>query len=146
MVAVERNPVDIVWTDQPPPPAAAAVPHPLTYAGRTSEDKRADVAKLLRDAGQDAAVLTDPASIAWLLNIRGGDVPFTPFALSFALMHADGSTHLFIDPAKLSAETRTWLGNSVSVADRAAMLPALLGLKDKAVRVDPAGSTVWSAQ
>ena len=29
--------------------------------------------------------ITDPASIAWLLNIRGGDVPFTPFALGFAL-------------------------------------------------------------
>ena len=35
-------------------------------------------------------MITDPASIAWLLNIRGGDVPFTPFALGFALLHADG--------------------------------------------------------
>ena len=103
-------------------------------------------AKLLRDAKQDAAVLTDPASIAWLLNIRGGDVPFTPFALGFALVHADGATDLFIDPAKLPAETRAWLGNAVSVADRDALLPALAKLKGKPVRVDPPGSPVWFAQ
>jgi Xaa-Pro aminopeptidase len=146
MVAVERNPIDAVWTDRPVPPSVPAQPHPLVYAGRTSEDKRADVAKLLRDAKQDAAVLTDPASIAWLLNIRGGDVPFTPFALAFALVHTDGGTELFIDSAKIPAETRHWLGNAVSVMDRAALLPALLGWKGKTVRVDPAGSPVWFAQ
>ena len=68
--------------------AGACLIH-LIYAGRSSEEKRADIAKTLRDAKQDAAVLTDPASIAWLLNIRGGDVPFTPFALGFALVHAE---------------------------------------------------------
>ena len=61
---------------------------------------------LLREAKQDAAVISDPASIAWLLNIRGGDVPFTPFALGFALAHADGGTELFMDPAKLPDATR----------------------------------------
>src|SRR6202044_1989441 len=98
------------------PPGVAAQPHSLVSAGRTSEDKRADVAKLLREAKQDAAVLTDPASIAWLLNIRGGDVPFTPFALGFAVVHADGATDLFMEAAKLPSETRTWIGNAVSVA------------------------------
>jgi Xaa-Pro aminopeptidase len=146
MVAVERNPIDVVWIDRPAPPRAPAQPHPLTYAGRTSEEKRADVAKQLREAKQDAAVLTDPASIAWLLNIRGGDVPFTPFALSFAIVHADGATELFIDPAKVPAETRSWLGNTVSVMDRNALLPALVGLKEKTVRVDPGGSPIWFAQ
>ena len=146
MVAVERNPLDAVWTDRPAPPAAEAEPHAEAYAGRTSQDKRADIARLLTDAGQDAAVLTDPASIAWLLNIRGADVPFTPFALSFALVYADGATDLFMDPAKLPARTRGWLGNGVSVADRDALLPALEALKGKTVRVDPSGSPVWFAQ
>jgi Xaa-Pro aminopeptidase len=146
MVPVDDNPVDAVWTNRPAPPSAPAFPHPLVYAGRASEEKRADVAKLLREAKHDAAVLTDPASIAWLLNIRGGDVPFTPFALSFALVHADGATDLFIDPAKVTDDTRAWLGNEVSVADRNALLPALRGLKEKTVRVDAAGSPVWFSQ
>ncbi len=146
MVAVAQNPVDSVWLDRPPAPSAPAVPHPLATAGRTSEDKRADVAQALRAAKQDAAVVTDPASIAWLLNIRGGDVPFTPFALAFALVHADGATDLFIAPEKLSAETRAWLGNGVSVTDRSGLAQALAKLADRKVRVDRSGSPVWFAQ
>lgn len=146
MVPLDSNPLDTVWADRPAPPVAAAVPHPLRYAGKASEDKRAEVAGVLREARQDAAVLTDPASIAWLLNIRGDDVPFTPFALAFALVHADGATELFIDPAKLPDETRTWLGNAVAIADRPALGPALGKFAGRTVRVDPAGSPVWFAQ
>ena len=146
MQPVTANPIDAVWTDRPPPPLAPAEPHPLDVAGRGADDKRADIAALLKAAKQDAAVLTDPASVAWLLNIRGGDVPFTPFALGFALVHADGGTELFMDPAKLPADTRAWLGNTVSVAGRDALAPALVRLAGKRVRVDPSGSPVWFAQ
>jgi len=120
MVPVEGNPIDAIWRNRPPPPVAAAVPHPLEYAGRSADQKREQIAGLLREAKQDAVVISDPASIAWLLNIRGGDVPYTPFVLGFALVHADGGTELFLDPAKLTDPTRAWLGNTVSVADRGA--------------------------
>lgn len=146
MQPVTANPIDAVWTDRPPPPLVPAEPHGMDVAGRGADDKRADIAALLKAARQDAAVLTDPASVAWLLNIRGGDVPFTPFALGFALVHADGGTELFMDPAKLPADTRAWLGNTVSVAGRDALAPALVRLTGKRVRVDPSGSPVWFAQ
>ena len=132
MVPVARNPIDAVWTDRPPPPArprraASAGAMPAARPTRSARTSR----KALREAKQDAAVLTDPASIAWLLNIRGGDVPFTPFALGFALVHADGGTELFMDPAKLPEPTRAWLGNAVSVAGREALAPALARLAGK---------------
>ena len=146
MQPVAQNPIDAVWTDRPAPPLAPAEPHQLVYAGRSAEEKRDQVAALLRDAKQDAAVISDPASIAWLLNIRGGDVPFTPFALGFAIIHADAGTELFMNPAKLPEATRAWLGNTVSVAGREALAPALARLRGKTVRVDSAGSPVWFAQ
>jgi Xaa-Pro aminopeptidase len=146
MVAVERNPIDAIWSDRPPPPQAAAEPYPLEQAGRSAEEKRAQIAGLLREAKQDAAVISDPASIAWLLNIRGGDIPYTPFALGFALMHADGGVELFMDPAKLAVTTRDWLGNAVSVAGREGLAHALARLRGKRVRVDPGGTPVWFAQ
>ena len=146
MRPVERNPIDAIWANRPPAPAFPAVPHALDYAGRASVEKRGDVAAILRAAKQDAAVITDPASVAWLLNIRGSDVPFTPFALGFALLHADAGVDLFMDPAKLSDETRAWLGNGVTTAARDALAPALRRLAGKTVRVDGAGSPVWFAQ
>ncbi len=146
MQPVSQNPVDAVWSDRPAPPTAPAEPHKLAYAGRSNEEKRQEIAALLREAKQDTAVLSDPASVAWLLNIRGGDVPFTPFALGFALIHADGGTELFMDPAKLTEATRNWLGNAVAVSGREALAPALARLAGKRVRVDPAGSPVWFAQ
>jgi Xaa-Pro aminopeptidase len=145
MVAVSRNPVDAVWTDRPAPPRAPALPHPLRYAGRDAGEKREEIAALLRAARQDAAILTDPASIAWLLNIRGGDVAFTPFALGFAILHADARAELFMDPAKLGDETRAWLGNAVAVAPPEALAPALDRLKGR-IRVDAGGSPAWFAQ
>lgn len=146
MVPTPGNPLDAVWTDRPAPPLAAAVPHPLAYAGKDAAAKRDEIAGLLKAAKQDAAVISDPASVAWLLNIRGGDVSFTPFALGFAVAHADGRCALFMDPVKLPAETRAWLGNGVSVAGREALPGALGKLAGKTVRVDPAGAPVWFAQ
>ena len=146
MVALDSNPIDAVWHDRPPPPSSPAVVHPMAFAGRSSADKRHDIATALHDAGQDAAVISDPASLAWLLNIRGQDVPFTPFALGFAIVHADARADLFMAPAKLPAEVRAWLGNEVSVQDRAALPAALRGFAGKQVRVDPANSPAWFAQ
>jgi Xaa-Pro aminopeptidase len=146
MEAVQPNPIDVIWSGRPPPPLAPAEPHPLEFAGSTAEEKRERIAGVLREARQDAAVISDPASLAWLLNIRGHDVPFTPFALGFAIAHADGGTELFMDPAKLPDATRAWLGNTVSVARREALAPALARLSGKRVRVDGAGSPVWFAQ
>ena len=146
LVAAGRNPIDAVWSDRPPPPLAPAVPHPLARAGRDSAAKREEVAASLREAKQDAAILTDPASIAWLLNIRGGDVPYTPFVLGFAILHADAGAELFLAPEKLSDVTRAWLGPAVSVQARAALPAALARLGGRRVRVDAAASPVWFAQ
>ena len=124
-----------------------AVPQPLDFAGRTSEEKREEIAAALRKAKQDAAVVTDPASIAWLLNIRGSDVPFTPFALGFAIVHADAGCELFMAPQKLPPATREWLGNAVSVPGPRRRCPARWrGWPASGCGSMPAGSPVWFAQ
>jgi Xaa-Pro aminopeptidase len=146
VVAVEANPIDAVWVGQPAAPIAPALPHPISFAGVDSARKREQVAAALVAEKQDAAVVTDPASIAWLLNIRGDDVPFTPFALGFLVIHADAGCELFMAPEKVPEETRAWIGNAVSVQPRAALAGALARLKGKRVRVDAGGSPAWFAQ
>ncbi len=145
MRPLAANPIDALWADRPAPPAAPAVAHPLRFAGRDSAAKRAEIAAQLSAAGQDAAVITDPASIAWLLNLRGADVPFVPVALGFALIDAAGRVRLYMDPAKLSAETRAFLGNEVATEPPSALEGGLRGMRGLRVRVDPQGSPVWFA-
>ncbi len=146
MEPVAGNPLDAAWTSRPPPPCAPAAPHPLEFAGVPSAAKRAEAGAVLRAAGQDAAVITDPASLCWLLNLRGGDVAYTPFALGFVLLRADGTASLFMDPAKLDAAARDWLGLDVALRPREAIVDALAGLRGLRVRVDAAGSAAWFAQ
>lgn len=106
LVAVEQNPLDHVWRDRPEPPLAQVSEQPESLAGKPTAEKISEVARAIADKRADAAVLTDPASIAWLFNIRGGDVPRTPFALSFAIVPVNGRPQLFIDGRKLSNAVR----------------------------------------
>ena len=110
------NLVDRAWPDQPPPPARPIVPHPVELAGRTSAEKRAELARGLAARDLAAAVLTLPNSIAWLLNVRGSDIARTPVPLAFAILGADARVALFTEPAKLDDRARAHLGPEVTVA------------------------------
>ena len=145
LVAVEDNPLDAVWAERPAPPRAPILPHPLEYAGRTSADKRAELAQELAQKNLAAAVLTLPDSIAWLLNVRGGDVPRAPLPLSFALLRADATVDWFVAPEKLSPELEAHLGNGVSPRQPGALGPALdqLGGAGARVLADPDSAAAW---
>ena len=136
------NLVDAAWPDQPPPPAAAIVPYPDDLAGRTSAEKRAAIARGLVARDLAAAVLTLPDSIAWLLNVRGGDIDRTPVPLAFAILHADGRVALFTDPAKADDALRAHLGPEVEIRPEADFGPALDALRGR-VAVDEASAPVW---
>lgn len=137
LVAVDGNPIDAVWHDQPAPSAAPAVVHSTALAGQSSEAKRSQVAEWLTARGLDAAVISALDSVAWLLNIRGQDVERTPVALSYVLAHADGTAELFIAEAKVTPELRAHLGNAVTIRPRDQFVPRLRAMAGKNVLVDP---------
>ncbi len=142
--AVAINPVDQAWADErPAQPAAPVVPHDDKYAGESSASKRARIGEAVKKAGADATVLTAPSSIAWLFNVRGGDVIRTPLPLSQAIVKADGSARLFIDPRKVTNELPGWLGDAVTVEAPEALDAALDGLSGQKVLIDPGQSSAW---
>jgi len=146
LVPLAKNPIDAVWPDRPAPPLAPARIHATEYAGQDSAEKRETAAAALRAAGDDAMLLADPHSIAWLLNIRGGDLSHTPLALGFALIGADASVQVFMESQKLGPEVRAHLGNAVSVAERAAMPGVLSGYAGKTLRLDTDATPAWFAR
>ncbi|MCJ2184138.1 aminopeptidase P family protein [Novosphingobium sp. 1949] len=146
LVAVEGNPIDAVWPDQPAPSPAPALVHPDALAGESSEAKRAAVAEGLSARGLDACVITALDSIAWLLNIRGSDVVHTPVALSYVIARADGTADLFLAEEKVTADLRQHLGNAVSIRPRGDFVAGLEELGGRRVALDPNSAVAAIAQ
>jgi Xaa-Pro aminopeptidase len=136
-VPVESNPIDAVWADRPAPSPAVATAHSDAHAGRSSAEKRSEVADWMKKEGLDATVVSALDSIAWLLNIRGADVDRTPVALSYVIAHSDGTAELFIAPEKVTPELTQHLGNAVTVRPREDFSTALSSFGGKTVSVDP---------
>ncbi|GGY43347.1 aminopeptidase P family protein [Parvularcula lutaonensis] len=115
LVPVRPNPIDEVWKDRPDAPAALIHPHPIEFAGEDHAAKRARIGRDVAEAQADVALLTSPSSLAWLFNIRGGDVHAAPLPLGRALIFADGRAELFVHPDKVSAELPSHLGDEVAL-------------------------------
>ena len=145
LIQVESNPLDQVWTDQPPAPLAPVYPHPVDIAGRSAAEKISEAAAVIQEHGAMAAVLTAPDSIAWLLNVRGGDLPNTPVSLGFAILNVSGAVDLFMDERKITPAVRTEFGESISLRqpDEFGMALATLGTVGTPVLVAPSTAPVW---
>lgn len=137
LVAVDMNPVDAIWSDRPSPSDARLFVQPDALTGRTSADKRNEVARWLTSIKADTVVLCALDSIAWIFNIRGSDMAHTPLALAYALVNADGSADLFVDAAKLTDAVIEHLGPTVRRHPREAFAKHIGSLRNTTVAVDP---------
>jgi len=142
------NPIDLLWSDRPAPPAAPVVPQDIELAGRSAKEKIAEVQESLKRAKTDAGLLSMLDSIAWLFNIRGADISHSPLALAFAIVPARGKPQLFIDPAKLGGNVRGHLKAAAEILPPDALEARLkaLGEKSARVRLDPETTPVRFAQ
>nr|WP_284266645.1 aminopeptidase P family protein [Roseicyclus sp. Amp-Y-6] len=128
------NLVDAIWADRPAAPMAPAVAWPEALAGRSAGEKLALVAGDLAARGEDAALITQPESLCWLLNLRGSDVAHTPLMQAMGLLRRDGGLELFVEAAKL---TGVVLPASVQAQPPEALATVLAGAQGR-VRVDDA--------
>ncbi len=144
LVPVDRNPVDAVWTDRPDGPRAAVVLHPERFAGIPATDKIDAIRRKLRTLGVDTLAVTDPHALAWIFNIRGGDVSHTPLPLGRALVPREGRPTIFIDGRKLSNAVRSALAEVAAIEEPAGLDDALslLGRAGAKVRFDQASASI----
>lgn len=114
--ALPENLIDPIWQDRPDLPQSPVEIFPDALAGKTSAQKRKEIAKELHENDAHALVICQPESIAWLLNIRGHDVPHTPLILSRGVLNAkNGQFTWFIDESRLSDAARDHLGEDVKI-------------------------------
>jgi Xaa-Pro aminopeptidase len=143
LIALQNNLIDEVWINRPAMPKALIHPHSIKFTGQAHGEKISQIADVLKRKNADATIITAPASIAWLFNIRGGDVACSPLPLSTAMIHSDGTAWLFVDQDKVTDKIRQHLGNSVTIAPEADIEQAITRLRDKCILLDPASASAW---
>ena len=143
--ACSSNPIDQVWVERPAVPMGLIQPHLLEFSGKSSQEKREGLAQNFRDDDIDAAVISAPDSIAWMLNIRGSDVSHTPLPLCQAIIYATGRVAIFVDFQKVSPGLASHLGSDVSLEPPESFKAALeqLGEQGQQVLCDPMKTNSW---
>jgi Xaa-Pro aminopeptidase len=108
-----------------------------------SAPRSSRLAEALKKAGAAAALITAPPSIAWLFNVRGGDVARSPLPLATAVLYADGRADLFLDPVKVSPELPDHLGSAVALSAPDRLAQSFAKLSGQTISVDPASASAW---
>ncbi len=137
LIELKSNPIDDNWQDRPLPERNLVTLLGEQYTGESSESKRRRIGKAIEDQGADLAIISQLDSIAWLLNIRGGDIPCLPVLMATALLRADGSMTLFTDPMKIPNDLAEHVGSGVVVESEANAAAALTSLTGLTVLADP---------
>ena len=108
MFAPDFRAAEAIWTDRPARPKNPAFVHDEALAGEDVDSKISRVVDALDAADADGLLITALDEIAWLLNLRGSDVDYTPVVIAFAYVSADERV-LFIDSEKVTSEVKDHL-------------------------------------
>lgn len=108
MFAPDFRAAEAIWTDRPARPMNPAFVHDEALAGEDVDSKISRVVDALDAADADGLLITALDEIAWLLNLRGSDVDYTPVVIAFAYVSEDERV-LFIDSEKVTPEVKDHL-------------------------------------
>lgn len=108
MFAPDFRAAEAIWTDRPARPMNQVFVHDEALAGEDVDSKISRVVDALDAADADGLLITALDEIAWLLNLRGSDVDYTPVVIAFAYVSEDERV-LFIDSEKVTSEVKAHL-------------------------------------
>ncbi|WP_346889313.1 aminopeptidase P family protein [Clostridium sp. UBA1056] len=131
-----------LWRDRPAMPNKKVFIHEDSYAGKTVEEKLALVKEGMNKIHANNLLLASLDDIAWLLNLRGGDVECNPVFLSYFLI-SDGQYNLYIDKEKLNDKIMNMLSSkSITIKDYNDIVSDLKLVKGT-ITFDPSKTNVW---
>ena len=147
LVPISENLIDKIWDDQPPKPKATLEVFNEQIAGQSVVKKKTCVADAIKKQDAQAAIITLPDSIAWLLNVRGNDTPYIPGVQAYAIVDAQASkpVTLFIDDQKISDEVQNHFADNVEIKPLEALKDDIRALSEP-ILLDDKRSPEYFAQ
>ena len=94
-----------IWPDRPPLPMSPIWALAPEFSGESAAEKLQGLRETMREKDASACVLSNCEDIAWLLNIRGGDLPCTPVPLCYCMVTANALT-LFAECSRIAPDAR----------------------------------------
>lgn len=129
--------MDLVWPNRPSLPKEQVYILEEFFAGKSYEKKIAEVREKMREAGASHFLLTALEDQAWLYNMRGNDVLYTPVFLAYSLISQEENI-LYVDKNKLSYDVLRYLKeNKIKVKDYNEIYEDVKDLKETNILVDP---------
>lgn len=126
-----------LWANRPELPKAPAYLLPESITGQSTGAKIEAVRTEMKKNRTDAHLISSLDDLAWLLNIRGQDVPCNPVVLGFVLITVNTAT-LYIERSKLSADAIAELkGYGVEIAAYEDIYKTIATLSANAILIDP---------
>ncbi|MGN0298906.1 MAG: aminopeptidase P family N-terminal domain-containing protein [Lachnospiraceae bacterium] len=105
---VEEDLIDLIWTDRPVLSQKPVMIFDEKYTGKSVKEKLADVRKVMNDNHASLHLLTSLYDIAWLLNVRGGDINYVPVVLSYLAL-TDHDCLWFVQKEVVTEELAVYL-------------------------------------
>lgn len=114
---VKEDLIDLIWEERPPMSKEPFFILEEKYSGKSTAEKLSDVRKKMEEEGADIHILTSLYDIAWLLNVRGGDISYVPVVLSYLVLGKEECIW-FLQQEILTEEQRAYLSeNKITVRD-----------------------------
>lgn len=144
---IETNLVDVIWDDQPERPLPPIDIVPLDKAGKSLKDKLEALREKLAEKRCQGHLISALDSIAWLMNLRGSDIPFNRVFTAYAVV-TQNQAYLFIEPERITEEIQAHLSGLVEVRPYEAIAEFTRNLNRACQRVwiDPVGTSQWLTQ
>ena len=140
---VNEDLIDKIWKDRPARPCSQVILHDVAYAGKTREEKLAQVVKAMKTMGADYYVISGLDDIAWLLNIRGRDVECNPLTIAYSVI-SENKYYLFIDDRKINSRVRAAVEKAnVEIMPYDSIGKFLENIKVGTILFDPAKNSTW---
>jgi Xaa-Pro aminopeptidase len=102
--------INKLWEDRPEIPKDPIFIHEVKYAGKSCTEKLNAVREEMKNKGANYYLLTSLDDIAWLLNIRGNDVPNNPVVIANVIV-GENKCYLFVDASKVPKDVKLELQN-----------------------------------